>query len=494
MGFFASGVAAWGSGQRWHAVTPFAMAAAAVLAVPEWDPTIAAAGPAIYGKRYAQQRDALGVSVRDAIRGTGNTVFERWDSYGLVTVHERAGNYSLRVNGKTDASTGVDMYTQALTAHLPLLLHPDPKQVLVIGLASGATLDAALKHPSVEQADCVEISPAVVAAYEKFFKRRMGSPTDDPRARLLETDARSHILYTDRRYDVIASEPSNLWVSGVATLFTRDHFERCRARLAPGGIMCQFLHAYHVTRRDFQSVLATFRSVFPDCLVWEVLVGQDYLLVGLTGGPADAAVMGARWNEERVKKQLVDALKIATPEALLRGLIGDGAFAQAVARDAPMITDDRTTVEYTAPHALVTDERAEVLAALADSRGMPLAALRGGPDRAAAQQARAMIAGAVRLAVRGDIERDDPTAASMIEALSKLRQAAGPAAGDPAWAAARDWVCGLALRRAEEMLRGNPEGALPLLRAIPPDTMAGARAKARLDEIKARFDEQRRPP
>jgi len=502
MAFFTAGVSAWATHQRWHAVAPFAMAAAALLAVPEWDPAFAAAGPAIYGKRRVQQSTATGLSVREIIRGDGNVVFERWDSYGLVTVNEmryesggrRWREFTLRINGKTDASTGGDMQTQALTAHLPLLLHPNPREVLVVGLASGATLDAALRHPSVERAECIEISPAVVAAYEQFFKERMGSPTDDPRARLLVTDARSHVLYTDHRYDVIASEPSNLWISGVSNLHTRDHYERCRARLAPGGIMCQFVHAYHITRRDFQSVLATFRTVFPDCLVWEVLVGQDYLLVGLTGGPADAATMAARWEPERVKKHLVDTLRIPTPEALLRGLIGDGAFAQAVARDTALITDDHTSVEYTAPRALVTDDRAAILAALGEARGMPLAALRGGPDRAAAQQARAMIASAVRLAVRGDIERDDPTSASMIEALSKLRQAAGPAAGDPAWAAARDWVCAVALRRAEETYRFNPEGAMPLLRAIPPDTAAGARARARMDEFRARLDEQHRPP
>ncbi len=82
-------------------------------------------------------------------------------------------------------------------------------------------------------------------------------------------------------YDVIVSEPSNPWMAGIASLFTREFFEGARDRLAPGGVLCQWAHTYDISNADLRSIVATFLSVFPDGTMW--LVGDaDVLLVGST--------------------------------------------------------------------------------------------------------------------------------------------------------------------------------------------------------------------
>src|SRR5262245_18107295 len=105
------------------------------------------------------------------------------------------------------------MRTQLFRGHLPAFLHPKPESALVIGLGAGVTLGSILHHPSIRSADCVEISPEVVEA-SKFFELANDGALTDRRTRLVLEDGRNHLLLTDRKYDLIASEPSNPWMAG----------------------------------------------------------------------------------------------------------------------------------------------------------------------------------------------------------------------------------------------------------------------------------------
>ena len=114
----------------------------------------------------------------------------------------------------------------------------------------------------------------------RFFAAENHDALSDPRTRLIVGDGRSHLLLSQRTYDVIISEPSNPWIAGVSALFTREFFLAARDRLAPGGIICQWANAYNISDRDLRSIVATFLSVFPDGTAW--LVGaDDVLLVGV---------------------------------------------------------------------------------------------------------------------------------------------------------------------------------------------------------------------
>ncbi len=133
----------------------------------------------------------------------GELLFYEEGVTATVAVRKVGENLHLRINGKVDASTGADMGTQLLLGHLPLLLHPNPKRILVIGLGSGVTLGAVTRHP-VESVEAVEIEPAVARA-ARYFRDANHDPFGDPRVRLLLTDARNYLFLTKGRYDVITA-------------------------------------------------------------------------------------------------------------------------------------------------------------------------------------------------------------------------------------------------------------------------------------------------
>src|SRR5262249_55468454 len=147
------------------------------------------------------------------------------------------------------------------------------------GLGSGISAGSVARHP-IERLDVVEIEPAVVEA-SRFFTQHNGNVLADRRVRLTIADGRNFLLTTPERYDVIASEPSNPWLSGVASLFSLEFFQLARERLRPGGFMLQWVHAYALLPEDLQMIVKTFRTVFPTTSVWNV-AGGDFLLLGQT--------------------------------------------------------------------------------------------------------------------------------------------------------------------------------------------------------------------
>ena len=153
-----------------------------------------------------------------------------------------------------------------------------PGEVLVIGLASGITLGSAGRHP-IEHLDCVEISPEAVEA-SHYFDHINYNILSDPRVELIIEDGRNHLALTNRKYDVIISEPSNPWIAGISDLFTLEFFQSCRQRLNPEGVVCVWLHAYDIEDKTFRSVINTFHTVFPCCTIWESWAGVDYFLIG----------------------------------------------------------------------------------------------------------------------------------------------------------------------------------------------------------------------
>jgi spermidine synthase len=279
----------------------------------------------------------------------GDLLYYREGAAGTVSVRRLLGVTSLAIDGKVDASNGADMLTQKLLAHLPLLLHENPRSVYIIGLGSGVTLGAALRHP-IDRADVSEISPEVIAA-SAYFSKENHDATRDRRTRLIVGDGRSHLLLSDDRYDVIVSEPSNPWMAGVSTLFTREFFLAARAHLQPGGILCQWAHTYNISDADLRSIVDTFLSAFPDGSAW--LVGtSDLLLIGSTA-PLRAldAGIAAAWNRPGIAEDLAQ-VEAADPFAILTSFIAHGRDLQQYAAGARVQTDDRVPLEYSAPRAI----------------------------------------------------------------------------------------------------------------------------------------------
>ena len=270
-----------------------AVAVAAMVAAPRWkpwDPVLASAGVYRYGLQW---HEALApVSDLGAwLRSQRSLVFYREGAEAVVAVSEPLASRRpfLSVNGKTDAGSGVeDVVTQKLIAHVPLLLHTSPRRALVIGWGAGATAASAALHP-LESLECVEIEPATWEA-APFFAGLSGRLKGDPRFRIVFADARNHLLRSRVSYDVVVSEPSNPWISGVSNLFTREFYELALGRLEPGGVFGQWFHYYDLEPADLKVELKTFVSVFPHASLWLVPptaaadgsrnLGADLLLVG----------------------------------------------------------------------------------------------------------------------------------------------------------------------------------------------------------------------
>ena len=338
-----------------------AVAAIAVVLVaisPPWDRELLASGVYMYAPYVPKDLD-LETQLK-----AGDLLYYKEGAAATVSVKKLTGTTTLAVDGKTDASNRGDMLTQKLIAHLPLLLHKDPKNVFVLGLGSGMTAGAALSHP-IERADVVEISPEVVEA-SNFFKKENRNALEDPRLHLIVGDGRSHLALTDQQYDVIVSEPSNPWIAGVASLFTKEFFESAKTRLAPAGVICQWVNAYNINQQDLKSIIATFRTVFPNGAV--VLVGEDDVLLLATEEPIDAAMTGIaeRMQQPEVKADLA-SIGVLDAFSLTSLQVGDATSLSSFTAGSQVFTDDYLPLEFTAPrelHNQRTGENGEALRSL----------------------------------------------------------------------------------------------------------------------------------
>ncbi|MBL8487833.1 MAG: hypothetical protein JNK22_12150, partial [Rhodocyclaceae bacterium] len=150
---------------------------------------------------------------------------------------------------------------------LPLLLKPDARKVANIGLGSGLTTHTVLTHSGVERVDTVEIEPAMVAG-ATAFRARVPAAFADPRSHMQIEDAKTYFARHGVRYDVIISEPSNPWVSGVASLFTTEFYRDVRRHLKDDGLLVQWFHLYEVDDRLVSTVILALAENFDDFAIY----------------------------------------------------------------------------------------------------------------------------------------------------------------------------------------------------------------------------------
>ncbi|OGS50714.1 MAG: hypothetical protein A3J79_12495, partial [Elusimicrobia bacterium RIFOXYB2_FULL_62_6] len=337
----------------WLILAP-ALAAAALLAYPKWDPWALSSGAYLYTHKFRGVKtygEFLARAGRDELR----ILLHKDGAFATVTVLDDSDRERfLRVNGKSDASNNkVDMGTQLLLAYVPrVLLAGDLKSALVVGLGSGVTAGALAAMPEIREVDCVEIEPEVERAAALFSGINKGV-LDSDKFKLVRTDARHFLTGSRKSYDLILSEPSNPWMAGVASLFTREAFSLAKARLSPGGIFCQWMHDYSMSPEDFRMVVNTFASVFPHMMLFSA-AGGDYLLVGSPAEitPDYARVRYLLGTRPEMLSDLA-SLGLGDPFVFLAAtFLLDDAAARAYAEGAPLHADDRMTLEFSAPRHL----------------------------------------------------------------------------------------------------------------------------------------------
>jgi spermidine synthase len=263
----------------------------------------------------------------------------------------RNENYQgLRINGKTDASSG-DQLTQLLLGHLGMMMHPAPRKVLIIGFGSGMTASAVAQYPEVEQIDCVEIEPAVIHA-ASYLETLNHGVVRNKRLHIIVDDARSFLFTTGNQYDLIISEPSNPWIAGIATLFTDEFYKQARAHLAPNGLLVQWVQSYTLFPNDLRMVMGTLAHEFEQVTVWQGLPGDMLLLAQPNAAPpVSLERMNRLWSVPTLRDQYA-AMGMSRPESLLAFHLLDDGDLRRLAAGSPLNTDDLTQLEYHAPRAI----------------------------------------------------------------------------------------------------------------------------------------------
>ena len=235
---------------------------------------------------------------------------ERFGREGAVAVIEGSGlGKAILVSNQYILGSTRGRWEQERQAHLPLLLHPDPRSAAFIGLATGMTPGAALEHPRVESITAVELSPLVVRAADRFFADSNHAITRNRRARVVVEDGRTLIAASPGRFDVVVGDLFLPWAPGEGRLFSVEHFGGVRRSLRPGGLFCQWLPLYQLTPDQFDLIAATFAAVFPEVHLIRnsFTVGQP--VVGLVGFPdrtLDWAAVERRADQTRIGGLVLD--------------------------------------------------------------------------------------------------------------------------------------------------------------------------------------------
>lgn len=357
--------------------------------VPPWNAQLLAAGLSEYVQAYqAIDRDELS----SELARRNELLYYRDGHTATVTVTQDLRGFRrdlfIATNGKIDGSSYLDMPTQKLSAHLPILLHPNPRQVAVVGLGTGITAGSATLHEEVERVVVMEIEPAMVEG-ARWFAEFNNDLHEHSKSDLRVTDGRLHLKLAPDTYDVITSEPSNPWIAGIASLYTVEFYELVARSLKEGGIFAQWVHIYNMTPDNIRSMVGTFHSVFPYSYVAVTLIDADLLLIGSKEPiKIDPGSLARRMTEPRIGADLADpALGVHTPWDLLARIWLVPEDLPGLVGDARLHRDDWPFLMYEAPLSRYLGQRTSNMALISQSASGLIGELlrQGRLDRAGAE-------------------------------------------------------------------------------------------------------------
>ena len=317
------------------------------------------------------------------VEASTQVLFHRDGKTASVSVlRSQDGVVGIATNGKSDASAGVadgapptsDQPTMTMAAALPLAMHSRPERVGVIGFGSGMTTHTLLADPRVKRVDTVEIEKAMVEGARAFGPRSQRA-YDDPRSHIIYDDAKAYFASQQNKYDIIISEPSNPWVSGVGTLFSREFYRFIPRQLNEGGLFVQWIHVYDMSDALVASILNALTPEFADYAAW-LSNRSDLILVASVKGPLPAMDY-PRLFGSAMGKDLKHA-GLSTPDQLAFRKIADARVLRALGRTlgAPANSDYFPTLSIHAPKSRFLGETAESLPELSVA-GLPVLEMLG---------------------------------------------------------------------------------------------------------------------
>ncbi|MFC4309298.1 fused MFS/spermidine synthase [Steroidobacter flavus] len=268
----------------------------------------------------------------------------------VSVIEDESGIATLHINNRQQEGSSATLLADARQALLPVLLHPNPKRALFLGLGTGLTSSSATLQPDL-QVDVVELVPQVIDA-AAHFESSYSSDADRTRMHTMSADARRFIRTSEQRYDVIVADNFHPARSGSASLYTVEHFEAVRQRLSEGGVFCQWLPLHQLDLDTLRSIVRSFMTVYPHGAAVLATLSLDTPTVGLIAHRDDEL-----FRRDEVRAQLatarsynVENFGITDDLALLGNFIAGPQSLETFAGTAPLNTDDRPIVAYRAPN------------------------------------------------------------------------------------------------------------------------------------------------
>ncbi len=346
------GAAAVALSTRWRSmrpVVPQAALAVATLAL------LMAAGPTAVWRHSgigAGRTSLGGITSANQLKSWmhGQRRWIVWDGDGTessVALERGVSGYAFIVNGKSDGAAVDDAGTQVMMGLLGAILNPHARRSLVIGLGTGSTAGWLGAVPAMERVDVVELEPLILDV-ARACRAVNQNVMENPKVHITIGDARETLLTSTDTYDIIASEPSNPFRAGVASLFTREYYHAASDRLTPDGLFIQWVQAYEIDSRTLRTLYATMASEFPYVETWSttvsdlVLVGSKRPLVGRT------EALSARIQEEPFNTALKQVWRATDLNGFFAHYVAGDPLTRAIAA-APGVelnTDDRNVVEF----------------------------------------------------------------------------------------------------------------------------------------------------
>ena len=288
------------------------------------------------------------------------------------------GTRNFHVSGKIEASSEPqDMCLQRMLCHLPALIHPNPKSVLIVGCGAGVTSGSFLVYPSIERVVICELEPLVPQVVAEYFGKENYDVVKNPKVQIVYDDARHFVLTTNEKFDIITSDPIHPWMKGSATLYTKEYFELCKKHLNPGGVITQWVPLYESNEDVVRSEFATFFEAFPHGTVWgndKNGEGYDVVLLGQAEPTKiDVEAMQARLNQpdhKRVVGSLEDIGK-GSSIRLLATFAGLASDLEKWLKGAEINHDRNLRLQYLAGMWLNLDDEKAIYQAILSQRRFP---------------------------------------------------------------------------------------------------------------------------
>ena len=281
---------------------------------------------------------------------SGELVFYEEDPISTVSVRRRGSELSILMDNIDVAGTApIYMDSHKSLGHLPMLLHPNPEKVFVLGFGAGGASYAISTYPEVVRIDAAELCGAVAEA-AKLLPMVNHNVYADERFHMHINDGRHFLLTSEETYDVISVDLLLAGCAGAGSLYTREFYELCYERLSEDGVMVQWISPSHIPFPYTKMILRTACDVFPHASLW-LARHHNHVILAVSKSPfqVDFKRLIERMGTPAVQRDL-EEVHLGDPYSFLSYFVGaDDALVPLLEEAGPLNTDDHPLVEYGLP-------------------------------------------------------------------------------------------------------------------------------------------------